>query len=262
MFIDSHCHINFPDLISDLDGVIQRMSDANVEKALCVSVSTTTLPEIIKITNSYLNIYGSAGVHPNEKEAQEPTLETLVNLSANEKIIAIGETGLDYYYTKETETKQKKSLLLHIEAAQRSNLPLIIHSRSADKDMSEILEGEYKNAEFSCVMHCFSSGRELAIKMLNLGFFLSMSGIVTFPKSNELRDIFSLAPIDQILVETDSPYLAPPPYRGKRNEPAYAALTAQKGAEIFDISYEQFARQIEKNFERLFTKAITQRPAA
>ena len=111
-------------------------------------------------------------------------------------------------------------------------------------------------------MHCFSSGRELAIKMLDLGFFLSMSGIITFPKSNELRDIFSLAPIDQILVETDSPYLAPPPYRGKRNEPAYAALTAQKGAEIFNISYEQFARQIERNFERLFTKAVTQRPAA
>jgi TatD DNase family protein len=139
---------------------------------------------------------------------------------------------------------------------------LIIHARSADKDISDILESEYKNAQFSCVMHCFSSGKELATKMLDLGFFLSMSGIITFPKSDELRNIFSLAPIDQILVETDSPYLAPPPYRGKRNEPAYVTLTAQKGAEIFNLSYEQFANQIEKNFERLFPKSRTQRPAA
>ena len=168
----------------------------------------------------------------------------------------------DSYYTKETEQEQKKSLLLHIEAAQRSSLPLIIHARSADKDIADILETEYKNSEFSCVMHCFSSGRELASKMLDLGFFLSMSGIITFPKSNELRDIFSLAPIDRILVETDSPYLAPPPHRGKRNEPAYVALTAQKGAEIFKLSYEDFAKQLEKNFERLILKAKIQRPAA
>jgi TatD DNase family protein len=148
-----------------------------------------------------------------------------------------------------------------ITITQSSNLPLIIHSRSADKDIAEILESEFKNTEFTCVMHCFSSGRELAIKMLNLGFFLSMSGIITFPKSNELREIFSLAPLDQVLVETDSPYLAPPPYRGKRNEPAYVTLTAQKGAEIFDTSYENFVHQLEKNFERLFPKAVTFRSA-
>ena len=152
--------------------------------------------------------------------------------------------------------------MLHIEAAQRSRLPLIIHSRSADKDIGDILESEYKNAEFTCVMHCFSSGRDLAIKMLNLGFFLSMSGIITFPKSDELRDIFSLAPIDQVLVETDSPYLAPPPYRGKRNEPAYVTLTAHRGAEIFNLSYENFANQIEKNFEKLFSKAKNYRSKA
>ena len=153
-------------------------------------------------------------------------------------------------------------MLLHIEAVQRISLLLIIHARSSDKDIANILEGEYKNAAFNCVMHCFSSGRELAIKMLDLGFFLSMSGRITFPKSNELRDIFSLVPIDQVLVETDSPYLAPPPHRGKRNEPAYAALTAQKGAEIFNLSYEHFANQIEKNFEKLFPKAAIYRSNA
>ena len=179
----------------------------------------------------------------------------LLEIAKHPKFVGIGETGLDYYYTQETEQDQKKSLLLHIEAAQKSSLPLIIHARAADKDIADILESEYKNAKFSCVMHCFSSGRELAIKMLDLGFYLSMSGIITFPKSDELRDIFSLAPIDRILVETDSPYLAPPPHRGKRNEPAYVALTAQKGAEIFNLSYQHFANQIEKNFEKLFPKA-------
>ena len=263
LITDSHCHLDFADFDDNLEETIENALRSGVGRIVTICTQLKDEPKVRNIAEKFECVLYAAGTHPMNAH-QQPliTVTDLLEIAEHPKFVGIGETGLDYYYTKETETEQKKSLLLHIEAAQRSNLPLIIHSRSADKDMSEILEGEYKNAEFSCVMHCFSSGRELAIKMLNLGFFLSMSGIVTFPKSNELRDIFSLAPIDQILVETDSPYLAPPPYRGKRNEPAYAALTAQKGAEIFDISYEQFARQIEKNFERLFTKAITQRPTA
>ena len=200
------------------------------------------------------------GVKNDEIKQRVGKVAELLKLSEHPKFVGIGETGLDYYYTKETEKSQKESLLLHIEAAQKSNLPLIIHARSADKDIAEILANEYRNAEFTCVMHCFSSGRELAKKMLDLGFFLSMSGIITFPKSDELRDIFSLAPLDQILVETDSPYLAPPPYRGKRNQPAYVTLTAKKGAELFNLSYEQFAEQLERNFDKLFVKAVNYRP--
>jgi TatD DNase family protein len=213
-------------------------------------------PKVRKIAEKFDCVLYAAGTHPMNAH-KEPMINVsdLLEIAKHPKFVGIGETGLDYYYTKETEKDQKKSLLLHIEAAQKSRLPLIIHARAADKDIANILESEYKNAKFSCVMHCFSSGRELAIKMLDLGFYLSMSGIITFPKSDELRDIFSLTPIDRILVETDSPYLAPPPYRGKRNEPAYVALTAKKGAEIFDIPYNDFAHQIEENFERLFPKA-------
>lgn len=260
---DSHCHLDFADFDQNLDETIEKALQSGVGRMVTICTQLKDEPKVRNIAERFECVLYAAGTHPMNVH-QQPMIgvSELLEIAEHPKFVGIGETGLDYYYTKETEKDQKKSLLLHIEAAQRSNLPLIIHSRSADKDIAEILEGEYKNAEFSCVMHCFSSGRELAIKMLDLGFFLSMSGIMTFPKSDELRDIFSLAPIDQILVETDSPYLAPPPYRGKRNEPAYAALTAQKGAEIFKISYEHFARQLEKNFERLFSKSMIQRPAA
>jgi len=169
--------------------------------------------------------------------------------------VGIGETGLDYHYTADSKDIQKQSLVIHIQAAQRTGLPLIIHARDADQDMADILASEYRNAPYSCVMHCFSSSAELARAALDLGFYLSMSGIAAFPKSQDLRDIFAAAPIDRILVETDSPYLAPPPYRGKRNEPAYSMHTAVKGAEVFGLDIDAFARQLEENFDRLFTKA-------
>ena len=260
---DSHCHLDFPDFSNNLEETIDNALKSGVGRMVTICTKLSEEPKVRQIAEKFDCVFYAAGTHPMNAH-KEPIINVadLLEISKHPKFIGIGETGLDYYYTKETEKEQKKSLLLHVEAAQRSSLPLIIHARSADKDIADILESEYKNAKFSCVMHCFSSGRELAIKMLDLGFFLSMSGIVTFPKSNELRDIFSLAPVDKILVETDSPYLAPPPYRGKRNEPAYVALTAQKGAEIFNLSYENFAYQIEQNFEELFSKAKTYRSKA
>ena len=171
--------------------------------------------------------------------------------------MGIGETGLDYHYTAESAEAQKTSLRLHIEAARETDLPLIIHARDADDDMAEILAQEHARGAYSCVMHCFSSSARLAQAALDLGFYLSMSGITAFPKSQELRDIFAAAPINRILVETDAPYLAPPPHRGKRNEPAYSAFTARRGAETFGMTYPDFAAQTEANFERLFSKAAT-----
>ena len=170
-------------------------------------------------------------------------------------MIGIGETGLDYYYTQETKAMQIKSLEIHIEAARQAKLPLIIHSRSADKDMADILQNEFKNGPYSCVMHCFSSSKELAHTALDLGFYLSMSGIATFPKSENLRAIFKSTPIDRILLETDAPYLAPPPHRGKRNEPSYVVNTAVVGAKLFNMDYEEFSWQTSNNFFKLFKKA-------
>ena len=259
---DSHCHLDFADFDGNLEETIKKAERSGVGRMVTICTQLKDEPKVRNIAEKFDCVLYAAGTHPMNVHKQPViNVSDLLEIAKHPKFVGIGETGLDYYYTKETEQDQKKSLLLHIEAAQTSGLPLIIHSRSADTDIAEILEREFKNAEFSCVMHCFSSGRELAIKMLNLGFFLSMSGIVTFPKSQELRDIFSLAPMDQILVETDSPYLAPPPYRGKRNEPAYVTLTAQKGAKIFNTSYENFVNQLEKNFERLFPKAATNRSA-
>ena len=230
---DSHCHLDFPDFENNLEQTIEKAVNSGVRRMVTICTKLKDEPTVRRIAEKFDCVFYAAGTHPMNAHNQTMIdVSNLLEISKHPKFVGIGETGLDYYYTKETEKDQKESLALHIQAAQKSNLPLIIHSRAADEDIAEILESEFKNAEFNCVMHCFSSGKKLAEKMLDLGFYLSMSGIVTFPKSNELRDIFALAPIDQILVETDSPYLAPPPYRGKRNEPAYVALTAQKGAEL------------------------------
>lgn len=183
------------------------------------------------------------------------TLNQLETLAKHPKFVGIGETGLDYHYTAESMAIQQDSLRLHIEAARRTNLPLIIHSRDADDDMARILTEEHANGAYTCVMHCFSSSAALATTALDLGFYLSMSGITAFPKSQPLRDIFAAAPLDRILVETDSPYLAPPPHRGRRNEPAFTAHTARAAAETFGLSYEDFAKQTTANFDRLFWKA-------
>jgi len=253
---DSHCHLDFPDFDTERDAVIKRAVDAGVHRMVTICTRLKNEPQVRQIAENYGPVFYAAGTHP-MSAAEEPltSVDELVRLSQHPKFVAIGETGLDYHYTADSKDIQKQSLVIHIQAAQRTGLPLIIHARDADQDMADILASEYRNAPYSCVMHCFSSSAELARAALDLGFYLSMSGIAAFPKSQDLRDIFAAAPIDRILVETDSPYLAPPPYRGKRNEPAYSMHTAVKGAEVFRLDIDAFARQLEENFDRLFTKA-------
>lgn len=254
--IDSHCHLDFADFDAERDAVIARALDAGVERMVTICTRLRNEPQVRAIAESYAPVFYAAGTHP-MSAADEPlaTVDELVALARHPKFVGIGESGLDYHYTADSKDIQQQSLRIHIAAARETRLPLIIHARDADEDMARILSEEYANGAYTCVMHCFSSGAKLAQAALDLGFYLSMSGIAAFPKSKELRDIFAAAPVDRILVETDSPYLAPPPYRGKRNEPAYTAHTARVGAELFGLSYDAFAAQTTANFARLFWKA-------
>ena len=254
---DSHCHLDFPDFDEERPEVIARALEAGVHRMVTICTRLRQEPQVRAIAEAHRPVFYAAGTHP-MSAAEEPmaTVDELVALSAHPKFVGIGETGLDYHYTAESAEVQKTSLRLHIAAAQETGLPLIIHARDADEDMARILAEEFRNAPYTCVMHCFSSGAGLARAALDLGFYLSMSGIAAFPKSQALRDIFAAAPVDRILVETDAPYLAPPPHRGRRNEPAYAVHTARKGAEIFGMDWPDFAAQTEANFERLFSKAV------
>ncbi|SLN48657.1 putative deoxyribonuclease YcfH [Falsiruegeria litorea R37] len=260
---DSHCHLDFPDFEGQLDTIIANAAAAGVTRMVTICTRLRNEPSVRAIAEAHAPVFYAAGTHP-MSAAEEPmaTVDELVALSAHPKFVGIGETGLDYHYTAESAEVQKQSLRIHIEAAQRTGLPLIIHARAADDDMARILAEEHRNAPYACVMHCFSSSPELARAALDLGFYLSMSGIATFPKSQEVRDIFAAAPVDRVLVETDAPYLAPPPHRGKRNEPAYTAHTARKGAEVFGMDYPDFAAQTQANFDRLFVKAASHRAAA
>lgn len=253
---DSHCHLDFPDFDGQLDDIIANAHAAGVTRMVTICTKLRSEPSVRAIAETHPSVYYAAGTHP-MSAASEPlaTLDELLALTKHPKFVAIGETGLDYHYTADSKDIQKQSLKIHIEAAQQSKLPLIIHARAADDDMAQILSEAYAQAPYTCVMHCFSSSPELAKAALDLGFYLSMSGISAFPKSQDLRDIFKTAPIDKILVETDAPYLAPPPHRGKRNEPAYTAFTARIGAETFGMDYVDFAAQTQKNFETLFWKA-------
>jgi len=256
---DSHCHLDFPDFEGYVDQVVTNATQAGVTRMVTICTSLQRETHIRSIAEHYGSVFYAVGNHP-LNVAKEPiaTTQELIALSGHPKMIGIGETGLDYHYTAETAKLQQESFRIHIAAARETGLPLIVHSRAADEDMSKILVDEYEIGAFSAVMHCFSSSAELARTSLELGFFLSMSGIITFPKSHELREIFSQAPIEQIIVETDAPFLAPPPHRGKRNEPAYATFTAQVGAEIFDLDYDTFAAHTQANFNRLFFKATQQ----
>ena len=254
---DSHCHLDFPDFDDDRAEVLDRARAAGVKRMVTICTKLRQEPQVRAIAEAHENVFYAAGTHP-MSAAAEPmvTVDELVALAAHPKFVGIGESGLDYHYTSESAQIQKDSLRVHIAAAQETGLPLIIHARDADEDMIRILSEGYSAAPYSCVLHCFSSGPDLARAALDMGFYLSMSGIATFPKSQALRDIFASAPVDRILVETDAPYLAPPPHRGRRNEPAYTLHTARKGAEIFGMDWPDFAARTEANFERLFTKAV------
>lgn len=254
--VDSHCHLDFPDFDGEHDDLISRAQAAGVSRMVTICTRLRLEPQVRALAEAHDGVFYAAGTHP-MSVADEPMaqVDDLVALAQHPKFVGIGETGLDYHYTAESAAAQQDSLLIHIEAARQTRLPLIIHARDADDDMARILIREHKAGAFSCVMHCFSSSAELGRAALDLGFYLSMSGIATFPRSQDLRDIFAAAPIDRILVETDSPYLAPPPHRGRRNEPAYVAKTAAVGAQVFGMDYADFAAQTTANFDRLFWKA-------
>lgn len=260
LITDSHCHLDFPQFDGEIPILLERARMRGVHRMVTICTKLRQEPQVRALADEHEAIFYAAGTHP-MSAADEPlaSVDELVALAQHPKLIGIGETGLDYHYTAETKAVQQESLVIHIEAARRTGLPLIIHARDADDDMARILRTEHQAGPYSCVMHCFSSGAGLAEEALALGFFLSMSGIAAFPKSQDLRDIFAMAPVERILVETDAPYLAPPPNRGKRNEPSFVADTARVGADVFGMDYPDFAAQTEANFERLFSKAATWR---
>ena len=261
--VDSHCHLDFDGLVEDLPGVVARAVAAGVTRMVTICTRMDRTGQVRAIAEAHDPVYWAAGIHP-MRAAEEPPIAVaqLEALAAHPKFVGIGETGLDYHYTADSKAAQQDSLRLHIEAARRTRLPLIIHARDADEDMARILTEEHRAGAFGCVMHCFSSGPALARAALDLGFYLSMSGIAAFPRSQELRDIFAAAPLDRILLETDSPYLAPPPHRGRRNEPAYTALTARVGAGIHGLDLAEFAAVTSANFDRLFPRAAPAPKAA
>ena len=261
--VDSHCHLDFPDFADEIPQVIARARAAGVTRMVTICTRLRSEPAVRAIAEAHDGVFYAAGTHPMQA-AEEPmaTVEELVALARHPKFVAIGETGLDYHYTAESAVVQQQSLRIHIAAARETALPLIIHARDADADMARILAEEHRAGAYTCVMHCFSSSAELAQAALDLGFYLSMSGIAAFPKSADLRAIFAAAPLDRILLETDSPYLAPPPHRGRRNEPAYTAHTARTGAEVFGLTLPEFAAATSANFDRLFARAAAGVPAA
>ena len=254
--VDSHCHLDFPDFDGELPDILARARAAGVTRMVTICTRLRLEPNVRALAEAHDGVFYAAGTHP-MSAAEEPlaTVDQLVALARHPKFVGIGESGLDYHYTAETKAVQQQSLRIHIAAARITGLPLIIHARAADDDMASILTDEFRNGAYSCVMHCFSSGADLARAALDLGFYLSMSGIAAFPKSDDLRAIFRSAPLDRILLETDSPYLAPPPHRGRRNEPAYTAHTGAAGAAVFGLSVAEFAAATTANFDRLFTKA-------
>lgn len=256
IIVDSHCHLDFPNFEGEIPALIERAQAAGVARMVTICTRLKNEPIVRAIAETYEPVFYAAGTHP-MSAAEEPlaTVDQLIEIAQHPKMVGIGETGLDYHYTADSADIQKKSLRIHITAARETGLPLIIHSRAADDDIIEILRDEHTKGAYGCVMHCFSSSAELGRAALDLGFYLSMSGIATFKKSQELRDIFATAPIYRVLVETDSPYLAPMPFRGKRNEPAYTAHTAKVGAEVYGMEYADFAAQTTQNFNMLFSKA-------
>lgn len=256
MLVDSHCHLEFPDFKDDFDQTLKRASDALVAKMLTISTSISDFASVIKVAGRSPNIFASVGVHP-ENVVKEGVVNSsgIIALCANAKVVGIGETGLDYHYDNHDKNLQKLSFIEHIKAAQATGLPLIIHTRDAGEDTIAIMESALKEKPYTAVIHCFTETLEFAKSALALGFYISFSGIVTFKNALTLQEVAKFVPLHRILVETDAPYLAPTPYRGKRNEPAYVADTAKFLADLKDVKYEDFCDITTNNFYQLFTKA-------
>jgi TatD DNase family protein len=255
MLVDSHCHLDFPDFAEERVAIVARAKAAGVGRMVTISTRVKRFQQIIEIAESFEEVYCSVGTHPhNAAEELDVTKDDLVRLSAHPKVVAIGEAGLDYFYDKAPRGEQAQGFRTHIAAARETGLPLVIHSRDADDDMADILTEETGKGAFPFILHCFSSGRRLAEVGVGLGGYISFSGILTFKNSAELRAIAADVPHDRLLVETDAPYLAPIPFRGKRNEPAYVAHTAKVLAETIGISETEIAAATTDNFFRLFRK--------
>jgi TatD DNase family protein len=259
--VDSHCHLDFDGLAERLPEVLTRAEAAGVRLMLTIGTRVKQFDRILAIAEAHHQIYCSVGTHPhNTGEETDVTAEHLVRLARHPKVIGIGESGLDYHYDFSPREAQARSFRVHIEAARQTGLPLIVHSREAEDDTARILEEEMGKGAFNVVLHCFSSKRRLAERGLAIGAYVSFSGILTFKAAEEIRDTARLVPANRLLVETDAPYLAPVPHRGKRNEPAYTAFTLERLAELRQMSKNEMAKVTSDNFFRLFDKAM--RPAA
>jgi len=255
MLVDSHCHLDFPDFAEERAAIVARALAAGIRRMVTISTRVKRFPQVLEIAETFADVYCSVGTHPhNAAEELDITAEDLVRLSAHPKVVAIGEAGLDYFYDKAPRDAQAQGFRTHISAARQTGLPLVIHSRDADDDMAAILEDETGKGAFPFILHCFSSGRRLAEIGVALGGYVSFSGILTFKNSAELRAIAADVPHDRLLVETDAPYLAPMPFRGKRNEPAYVANTAKVLAETIGVSEAEIATITTDNVFRLFKK--------
>jgi TatD DNase family protein len=259
MLVDHHCHLDAPDFADDLDGVIARARAAGVGILVSISMHVRKLSQTLKIAEAHANVFSSIGTHPHyaHTELDIPVAE-IVQLSAHPKIVAIGEAGLDYYYDNSPREAQAEGLRKHIAVAQETGLPLVIHARDADDDIAAMLEEEMARKRFAAVLHCFTGGPQLARRALDLGVYISFSGILTFKKSEALREVAASVPLDRLLVETDAPFLAPGKYRGKRNEPAYVLETARELARVKGISAAELARVTTENFFRLYAKVPRQ----
>ncbi|MDK9720341.1 MAG: TatD family hydrolase [Rhodospirillales bacterium] len=260
MFIDSHCHLDFPDFQTDLDAVLAEAGASNVGLMLTIGTRLSKFQPVLAIASAHQNVWCTAGVHPHEAGVEETlcTVERLVELSRHPKVVGFGETGLDFFYDHSPRDAQERLFRLHCEAARQTGLPVVVHSRDADDDTRRILVEEQIKGPFPGLIHCFSSGQKLADFAVEIGFHMSFSGILTFKKAEALQEVARQAPLGRILIETDSPYLAPMPFRGKRNQPAYVPRVAAKLAELKGLGLAEVEQATTDNFFRLFTKV--QRP--
>ena len=251
--VDSHCHLNFPQFKGKLDEIVKRALDNGIYRMLTISTKLNEINELETISKSYSEVYNSVGVHPHEcKNYKDLCLNDLIKYTKNSKCIGIVESGLDFYYENSPKELQTKLFRLHIKAARETNLPLIVHTRNADDETIRILNEEMKKGVFTGLIHCFSTSKDLAEKAIDLGFYISLSGIITFNKSNELRNIIKDLPISRLLVETDAPYLAPEPFRGKCNEPSYVIHTVKFLADLMNVELNTIAEKTTNNFNKLF----------
>jgi TatD DNase family protein len=255
MLVDSHCHLDFPDFSSDLDAIVARATEAGIGRLVTISTRARRLSELIAIAERFPNVYCSVGTHPHHADEEDGiSANELAELTRHPKVVALGEAGLDYFYDNGSPQAQARGFRAHIEAARMTGLPLVIHSREADDDCMRILEEEAARGPFRAVLHCYTGGRDLAMRAIELGLSISFTGILTFKKSDALRALAAELPAERIMVETDSPYLAPGKFRGKRNEPAYVVEVARVLAEVRGVSLDEISRQTSQNFFRLFSK--------